>query len=123
MEKHDEQLENFLREFQPRRPRVLPSVAPASDRARRAAAGAAAALALAASLWFALRQPTWQRAEVTATRVTVPEIRSVPLSVFSLTQLAVNDPARFDAALDDALRRSLPNFRGSSSALRVLAKE
>jgi hypothetical protein len=123
MEQHDEQLESFLREFQPRRPRALPDVAPAPDRVRRAAAGAAAVLALAVSLWFALRQPTSQRVEVTATRVAAPETRSAPLSIFSLTQLAVNDPSRFNGALDDASRRSLPNFRGSSSALRVLAKE
>jgi ferric-dicitrate binding protein FerR (iron transport regulator) len=123
MEQHDEQLESFLCEFQPRRPRALPTAAPAPDRTRRAAAGAAAALALAASLWLALRQRAPQPVELTVRTAATSAARPAPLPIFVLTQLAVNDSSRFDAALDDASRRSLPNFRGNSSALKVLAKE
>jgi hypothetical protein len=124
-EKKDLAFEAFLREFEPRAPRPLPASEPSPrpDRARHTAAGGLAVLALAASIWFTLRRPTQQRAESVQVQATATEVPPVTLSIFRLTRLAVEDPAKLDATLDEASRHSLPAFRGSKSTLRVLTKE
>ena|ERR1700730_15237219 len=53
----------------------------------------------------------------------VTEAVFMRLTTFPLTELAFDDPGRFDAALNAASRRVLPDFRGGDSTLRVLAKE
>jgi hypothetical protein len=40
-----------------------------------------------------------------------------------LTQLALQNPEKLEAELARASQRVLPDFRGSESTLRVLAKE
>jgi hypothetical protein len=46
-----------------------------------------------------------------------------PLELLPLTQLALQNPEQLDAQLSTASPRVLPDFRGSDSTLRVLAKE
>lgn len=48
---------------------------------------------------------------------------SRPLELLPLTQLALQNPEQLDAQLSTASPRVLPDFRGSDSTLRVLAKE
>lgn len=114
----DEQLESFLREFQPRRPRALPET-----RARapllhpRLAAAAVILILLAGSLWLVATDVA--RKPVGA----VKSAREAQMGLLSLTRLAFDDPASFDAALNEASRDSLPNFQGSDSTLQVLSKE
>lgn len=127
MENRDEQFEKYLDEFQPRRPRALPE--PVIDRQvwlRRLAAAAAIAIALGASLWFVRKKSEWSGGELAVKNpAAIPETKSAPqpLSLLSLTQLALEAPEQLDAELARASRRVLPDFRGSESTLRVLAKE
>lgn len=127
MENHDEQFEEYLSEFQPRRPRALPE--PVIDRQvwlRRFAAAAAIAIALGTSLWFVGKKSEGSDRELVAKNTAaILETKSAPqlLSLLPLTQLALEDPGQLDAELARASRRVLPDFRGSASTLRVLAKE
>jgi hypothetical protein len=119
--------EQYLSEFQPRRPRALPEQA--FDRQvwmRRLAAAAALACALGSSLWFAGKKTAGGGEELVAKKpAAAPETNAEPqpLSLLPLTQLALENPVRLDVELAKASRRELPNFRGSDSTLRVLAKE
>jgi hypothetical protein len=122
MDGNDEQFENYLREFEPRRPRASqPKRQPALGSWRRLAAAAGVMIALGTSVWLALHSPGRRNFQVvtvdTAGRV------HVPLSIVPLTKLAATDPARLDAELTAASRQVLPDFRGDKSTLRVLAKE
>ena len=128
MEEHDEQFEDFLREFAPRRPRALPAVgAAAPAKWRRLAAAAAIAVAIGSSTWFVLRKPSPHQAD----RRLAPPVPSEqvagsaaqPLALLPLTRLALTDPDRLDAELATASRTVLPDLRRSDSTLRVLAKE
>jgi hypothetical protein len=127
VENHDEHFEKYLSEFQPRQPRALPE--PALDRQvwpRRLAAAAAIAIALGSSVWFAGKKSEQGGRELVAkSPAAVPQRESEPrpLSLLPLTQLAFENPAQLDVELARASRRELPDFRGSGSTLRVLAKE
>ena len=127
MKDHDEQFEEYLNEFQPRRPRALPE--PAVDRRvwqRRFAAAAAVAIALGSSLWFVGKKREGSGNELVAKNPSaIPETKSEPqlLSLLPLTQLAFENPVQLDVELARASRKELPDFRGSESTLRVLAKE
>jgi hypothetical protein len=123
MDENNERLEDFLREFEPRQPRPLRVAAPAPNRARRLAAGTAAVLALTASVWLVGRQPAAQQIALATKKIASPQTHLARLSIFSLTRLAVDDPATLHAALDEASRYSLPACRGDNSTLRALAKE
>ncbi len=125
MEQHDKQLENYLREFQPRRPRALPM----SEKDpilmwRRLAAAAAVTLLSGVSLWVAGRRPAPAPIGVVVKKAAAgPASAAVRFSRLSMTQLAVNDPQQLDAVLASASRSELPDFRAEDSTLRVLAKE
>ncbi len=126
MDWNDQQFENYLREFEPRRPRALASQrGTAVTSWRRVAAAAAVMIVLGTSLWLALRSPSRQKPEIVTkdSMAPVKKTAPVPLSLHALTDLAVMDPARLDAELAAASRRVLPDFRGDKSTLRVLAKE
>ncbi|MFZ1206308.1 MAG: hypothetical protein WBC67_12570 [Candidatus Acidiferrales bacterium] len=115
----DEQLENFLREFQPRRPRALPRDRHVWPR-RFVAAAAVIAIFLGGSLWLVLKKAARPRVELD---VTTQEPSQPRLALLPLTRLALEDPARMDQMLSAASREMLPNLQGSDSTLRVLAKE
>jgi hypothetical protein len=126
MEHDDSRFESFLREFQPRRPRVLPALVERKAKVRRLAAAAAVLAATGASTWFAIHEtpPNGYRSmrpPVEAGPDT--KFSSARPACFSLTQLAVEDPKRFDAELTEQSRRVLPDFRDKESTLRVLSKE
>jgi len=120
MDGNDEQFENYLREFEPRKPRALePKRQSAPDSWRRLAAAAAMMIALGTSLRLVLHSPGWQGLQTVTTAKPV----RVRLSIVPLTKLAATDPAQLDAELAAASRQVLPDFRGEKSTLRVLAKE
>jgi hypothetical protein len=114
-----EQLENFLKEFQPRRPRALP-VARQVWLRRFAVAAAAIAIFLGGSLWVALKKVAGPRVDLAVK--TEPQVRP-PMELLPLTRLALEDPARMDEVLSAASREMLPDLQGSDSTLRVLATE
>lgn len=115
----DEQLENFLREFQPRRPRALPGVRQVWLK-RFAVAAAAIAIFLGGALWVALKKAAGPRVDLAVK--TEPEARP-PMELLPLTRMALEDPAGLDQALSAASREMLPDLQGNDSTLRVLAKE
>ena len=127
MDHDDEQFENYLREFQPRPPRALPDMFTEGEMQwRRLAAAAAITIALVTSAWFAVERPAAKQDQVVERKASAEratEAAFVRLSIVPLTELAIDDPGRFDAALNTASRRVLPDFRGGDSTLRVLAKE
>jgi hypothetical protein len=127
MENDDKGFEEYLSEFEPRKPRALPSE-DISKRVwlRRFAAAATIAIALGTSLWYARKKNALNRGEFAAkTAIVTPDTKSAPqpLSLLPLTKLALEKPEQLDAELARASRRVLPDFRGSESTLRVLAKE
>ncbi len=124
-EKH-EQFENFLREFQLRRPRALP--APQTDSAvwkRRLAAAAIVAIATGSSLWFISRpfDPHREESVVKLPTSRAKNTAAQPLALLPLTRLALEDPSRLDAALTEASRNVLTDLRRDDSTLRALAKD
>jgi hypothetical protein len=127
MENDVQKFEEFLSEFQPRRPRALPDrLVPKTTWTRRLAAAAVVTLALGASLWIVRgKRGSGEGQIVSVKAVAVPD--RIPMAqelpVIALTQMALHDPEQFDAALAEASRRMLPDFRGRDSTLRVLAKE
>jgi hypothetical protein len=83
-------------------------------------------IALSASLWFVRKKSELSGGEVVAKDTAlIPESKLVrqPLSLLPLTQLALKNPEKLEAELTRASQRVLPDFRGSESTLRVLAKE
>jgi hypothetical protein len=126
MANHDEEFEKFLGEFEPRRPRALPvRVVPKTMAMRRLAAAAAITIALGVSLWM-FRGKHSNDGNPVAVKANIPQDSTTtrqPESLVALTQMALHDPEQLDAELAEASRRMLPDFRGSDSTLRVLAKE
>jgi hypothetical protein len=127
MDRHEEKFENYLRGFQPRRPRALAfpqTGAPAWI--RRLAAASIVAIAITSSILFLSRRPGSMRVEVVAKKQNGPspeEFETNNLSLVPLTRLALEDSARLDLALTNASRNVLPDPRRNDSALRSLAKE
>ena len=126
MRRKNEQFESYLREFQPRQPRALPSqTESAPELWRRLAAAAVVTIAVGTSLWFAKRPSDRPKLEIVTKSKLAPQANTahVSLSLLPLTQLAVTDPALLDSRLAAASRRVLPDFRSEESTLRVLSKE
>ena len=127
MENNDRKFEEYLGEFQPRKPRALPEhIVRRQVWPRRIAAAAAIAISLGASMWFARKKHELNSGEVVARNLTsMAEAKSPAraLALVPLTQLALQDPEQLDAQLTAASPTVLPDFRASDSTLRVLAKE
>ena len=111
------ELENYLREFQPRAPRALPVIGRSLLWHRLAAA-----VVLFASGSFSL-WAVWHRSTV------VPAIRPengaalTHESTVSLTRLALEDPSEFASRMDRRSAETLEHFERADSALRVLAQD
>ena len=127
MENDGKKFEEYLGEFQPRKPRALPAlIVHRQAWPRRLAAAAAIAMFLGASLWFVRRKNeliSGEPAAKNSTSTLEAESPARPLALLPLTRLALENPEQVDAQLTAASRRVLPDFRGSNSTLRVLAKE
>ena len=127
MDEQDERFENYLREFQPLRPRPLWATYPTgTGYFRRLAAAAVIVIILGTSLFVLKRHRAPRQIESVRQDIAVESARKpVPSasSLLSMRRLALEDPARFDAALNDASQHLLPSFESSASTLRVLAKE
>lgn len=127
MENNDKEFENYLAEFEPRKPRALPElVVHRKVWRQRLAAPAAMAIFLGASLWFARRKSELNkggRVTTNPTSMAATKSPASPLALLPCTRLALQDPEQFDAQLTEASLRVLPDFQRSNSTLRVLAKE
>jgi hypothetical protein len=125
MQEHDEDLERYLRTFQPRavRPLVVRSQ-PQSQWLRRLAVAAVAVLAGGVSLWYAQRHIAKPPGQVTAQAVRSLVVPSqTHLNSPALTNLALDDSEAFEALLARESGSVLPRMQDEHSALRVLAKE
>lgn len=125
MERHDEEVERYLAEFQPRPVRTL-DVSHRTESVWFLGLVAAAAILFVGgiSLWH-LRQETKGTKDAPAMRQ-ISLTTAVPrsqLNAVALTKLALEDNERFEALLSYQSRTVLPSFEGESSTLRVLAKE
>ena len=122
MNDNDPQFENFLRGFEPRRPRVLPSDSGSELQWRRLAAAAVLAVSLGSVAWFAFRSKREAIAPPSVERLARRQDDWPKLTLIQLTRLAEKDPRALDAELNEASRKSLPDFNEANSSLRALAK-
>lgn len=126
MNDDDRKFEAFLREFEPRRPRALPT----ADRTRRSwpALAAAASLILvlgAASLWIEIRRidKGKQISNPAANISSAAPNQHPPPSTLALTRAALENSPEFEIEMDSRVQSDLPSFNRKESMLRVLAKE
>lgn len=125
MQKHDEEMEQYLRNFQPLAVRPLEILQRSGNMwSRRLAAAAVLVLASGLSLWYAHHQTPGSRetASVLEVRNTPSGPQRTPSTLF-LTKLAMEDSQAFDAMMTKESRMELPDMQGEQSTLRVLAKE
>jgi hypothetical protein len=124
MNQEDHNFENYLREFKPRQPRALPEITVSRQwHWQRLAAAAVIVVACGSAIWFTNERHEQSSLQGLQQRVpsASPAIRAQ--SYAALQRLALEDPARFDAALSAASQNILPRFDKQDSTLRVLAKD
>lgn len=125
MEMHDEKVERYLAEFQPRPVRAL-EVSPRTENVWPLWLAAAAVMILVGgvSLWYLRQETKGAKDAPTAHQVRLTTAsRQRNLNAIALTKLALEDNEHFEALLADKSRTMLPSFQGENSTLRVLAKE
>ena len=121
---YNDQFEDFLREFEPRRPRALP--APRAYWTNRLAAAAIVIFALTTSTWFSFSQTNHSKSEIAIQghkKIPPQRIQTKKYSSVLLTRQAAEDPDHLDALLDAIPNNRLPRFDQKNSALHILAKE
>lgn len=122
---HDENadIEQYLREFQPRAVRRLEFERTASRmKWRRLAAAAVVLLALGTSVWLA--QLNSGKAHTSTQEETQgAHGQQGELNNLQLTRLALDDEEKFNEVLAERSRRILPPMNGERNSLRLLAKE
>lgn len=125
------QLEETLRQFQPRRPRPLPALErPRHAWPRIVAIAAVLLLGVAAALFRVSRQPSAPVADTHtapvdahAAHVEAPEDAAVAVGLGALTALAAEHPEQLDEALTRGSRALLPDLETAGGGLEQLAKE
>jgi len=121
----DNELEKYLREFQPRAVRPLESLRQTAIPWRgRLAAAAVVLFSVSGGLWYAIHKSNMPRAEVkleTSRGEALVQERRV--NSILLTKLALEDPKRFEEQLEVESRQVLPDLQGQQSTLRALTKE
>ena len=127
MNQPDDEMERYLRQFQPRPVRALKVVPHAGLFLRwRLVAAAAAGVALLAGcfLWVthrdAHRLPATAQIQVTKAKGAGERRFESPLA---LTRLALADNDKLESLLAEESRAELPSLQGEQSMLRALAKE
>jgi hypothetical protein len=122
----DQRFENFLRGFEPRRPRPLPLAIGIWRDKRRLVAAAVILVAIGGSLWVgsrsARKNAAEQRPSMTHERADAAIVAPM-MSCTVLTRAALEDQRHFDAQMNDIASRSLPRFDRTDSSLRALARE
>ena len=127
MNQPDDEMERYLRQFQPRPVRALKVVPHAGLFLRwRLAAAAAAGVALFAGsfLWVTHRdaQRLPPTLNVRANKANGAGERQLE-SPLALTRLALSDNDKLESLLAEESRAELPPLQGEQSTLRVLGKE
>lgn len=122
----EQKFEEFLRAFEPRRPRPLPLTTGGWYHSRRLAAAAVVLMAIGASLWLSFRGSGTKFADQRP--ATTQDRRAAPMelaltSSMSLTDAALEDRNQFDKQMNEISPRTLPRLDRADSTLRALAKE
>ena len=124
MPRPDEDVEQYLRKFQPRAVRRLELRPQAGNPwPLRLAVAAAVVLTGSVSLWHAERKTTKPSNPVAMQAVQSIGVPQTQMSTPALTKLALDDSEAFDALLARESRTVLPSMQDEHSALRVLSKE
>ena len=121
---HDQEMEQYLRSFQPRAVHPLKMDRPAEENQwRRLAAAAVMLLAVGTSVWYA--QVNWPkvRENTRPQAVQSNRVQQRKLNSLQLTRLALTDQEKFNELLAEQSRMVLPNLKSEQSMLRVLAQE
>lgn len=124
LDREDEKLEAYLKQFQARAPKPLPTVEkPFLFRRAAMALSTVAAVIVLAITAFVLRgrQGPQQQppAEVELQKELVPQ----QISMIRLSRIAQQDPEKLGSHLDELSARLLPDVRGSKGVLKQLARE
>ncbi len=123
LDREDEKLEAYLRQFQARAPRPLPTVKkPFLFRRPAMALAAVAAVIVLAITGFVRRgrqAPPQPPIEVQVQKEPVPQ----QISMIRLSRIAQEDPDKLGSHLDELSARLLPDVRGSKGVLKQLARE
>jgi len=124
MKDHDESFEKYLREFVPKRPPALGLTGMGPRLWMRRLAAAAVVVVAVGGLWVGAHKRGNPQGVGDLQAIGEPKVESgARLLLIPLTRTALKDPEELDTELEEASRRLLPNFRKSSSTLRVLTKE
>lgn len=122
LDRDDEKLEAYLKQFQARAPRPLPVRRRPVIFSRAAAFMAAAAVILVVLTFFLLQQ-----SENRHPRVVLAPHHSQPaaeqISLIRLSRLAQQDPEKLGAHLDQLSRSLLPDVQTSKGVLKQLARQ
>lgn len=122
LDRNDEKLEAYLKQFQARAPRPLPVRRRPVIFRRTAAFMAAAAVILVVLTLFLLKQR-----ESRHPRVVLAPYHSQPIdeqiSVIRLSRLAQQDPEKLGSHLDQLSRTLLPDVQTSKGVLKQLARQ
>jgi hypothetical protein len=124
LDREDEKLEVYLRQFQVRAPRPLPKAEkPFLFRRPAMAVGALTAAILLSIAIFVLRgrqaPPQQALVPITAQKEQVPQ----QISMIRLSRIAQEDPEKLGSYLDELSAPLLPDVRGSKGVLKQLARE
>lgn len=123
---HDnEEFEQFLRGFAPRRPRPLPMVDPVRYQRRRLIAAAILIAVAGGSAWLAAthKTPGSGRQVASAGAADGRTGSLAPVSSIALTRLALDDRSAFEAQMDRLAPLTFPCCVGPKSTLAALATE
>lgn len=121
LDREDEKLESYLRQFQAQIPGPLPN-GRKPLKVRIGALAAIAALILLAIGIIALREVRSRRVVLVKTRVE-PQPAAAEVSMIRLSRFAEQDPGSLGAHLDSLSPRLLPDVRSGKGVLSHLARE
>ncbi len=122
----EKKFEEFLRGFEPRRPRPLPLATGIWRDWRRLAAAAVIVIAAVASLYLGHRGSLTKHVDehLANTRNHSVAVKILPvMSPTTLTRAVLESSDRFDEQMNEIAARTLPRFDHANSTLRALAKE
>lgn len=123
LDREDEKLEAYLRQFQARAPRPLPiQKKPFLFRRPAMALAAVTAVIVLAIGLFVLRgrrEPPQPAVDLHVQKEPVPQ----QISMIRLSRIAQEDPEKLGSHLDELSARLLPDVRGSKGVLKQLARE
>jgi hypothetical protein len=122
MNENDPRFENYLREFEPRRPRAISSGSSSERQWRRLAAAAVLTISFGSMAWFAFHNKRQTTAPQYTDQLTHRDDDWRKVSLIQWTRLAEEDSKALDAKLSEVSRKSLPSFDQANSSLRALAK-